>query len=175
MSVQQQFNGPVNAVAARDIHFANSVPPQEWEVQERFRASTGIDCNKEARLQLEYLMEWEGFTALQLRRAWKQGSLRWDSRAGQWAAIPAWIDNGTGRVGYIFLTLVWVGTMVMAWTNFSVGVAWMCLGGSGAVYLGSCLLIAQIFTLPQRTARLAITTLAAASAITVSSSIGEGN
>lgn len=75
--MKQEFQGPIQHVAGRDVVIHAAQPPREWQVQATFAEATGIHCPAQAREVLEDLIANHGFTARELKQAWGT-SLKWD-------------------------------------------------------------------------------------------------
>ena len=116
MSARDQvFMGAVNGdVAGRDVvkYFHVSPERPESELQAAFKQHTGIDCKREARLQLERLMEHHGFTIQELARAWNVDSLVWDDQSKRLKSASRKVDITAGWAGVIALTAALVISLV---------------------------------------------------------------
>ena len=116
MSARDQvFTGTVMGdVAARDIVKNIHVGPErpESELQASFKRHTGIHCGRDARLQMERLMDHHGFTSQELARAWKAGSMVWHEPTKRLKSSARKLDMIFGWTGALLLTVVLVLALV---------------------------------------------------------------
>lgn len=116
MSAREQvFLGDVHGgVALGNLVNHIHVPPErpESELQAAFKQHTGIDCKREARLQLERLMEHHGFTIQELARAWNVDSLVWDDPSKRLKSAARKVDITAGWAGVVTLTAALVISLV---------------------------------------------------------------
>ncbi len=158
MSARDQvFQGAVNGdVAGRDviknIHLVPDRP--ESELQAAFKLHTGIQCSRDVRIQMEHLMGSHGFTAQELARAWKVGSLVWHEPSKRLMSRLRTLDTVVGWTGTFVMTTVLIVSLVDTMVRMpGPFLKPLTLAASFAVYLvvTRSILLATIF--PQATAK----------------------
>ena len=121
-----------------------------------FHRNTGIECNRNAREQMETLLERHHFTVLELQRAWRASSLTWDATEKRLKATSRRIDIFVGWAGMIGLSVFFVFSAFFVFFSdvaFWVKLVYSVLGMAMFMGLARGLLLTTIW--PQLVARRA--------------------
>lgn len=153
----QDFHGPVGSVVDTVVNI--SAPLTEWEKQLRFERAFKIECSKEAREWLEYLMEHRGFTCGELTRAYRYGSLRWNREEAQPEANTPLIEAifAWGFAGFLSVLFVgWGFSLAFRSESLRSLENALLFYGSGIAYLGAIYMVTRFILQPRKVARRAM-------------------
>ena len=122
--------------------------------QAEFAETTGIWCPKEAREQLERLMDEDGFTVRELYSAWRADNLNWNREQGSLVVRVYWFEAlfGYGSFGLMLLYyILQVGQIMltgseMGWRGFLAFLA------ASIIYLGLAYTVGRFMLWPRRVA-----------------------
>jgi len=148
----ENYYGPVGMRVDTIVNMAG--PRTEWEKQKEFERALGVECCKEARQWLEYLMEQRGFTCGELGRTWRYGALGWSREDAEpkfktplYEAVVWW-----GFVGFASLLFMsWGFFMALHEAPLSIEkTVWFY--ATGLTYLSSIYLACRFVLWPRKVA-----------------------
>lgn len=150
----QNFQGPVDKVAGRDVNIYSPCPHpanQEWEIQKSFEKATGISCNKKAREWLTSLMNDHGFTARELGSAWRFRTIGWDQARDEQKLAAGWFDLVCAYALFAGATFYFavIAAVFLLGPGAEYKYALHIIQGSGVMYLFVCWCIRKIFLQPR--------------------------
>ncbi len=153
----QHFNEQVGQVIQADtvnqvLHVPEKKP--ESQLQSEFAQRTGIWCPRHAREIFEWLMEHHGFTAKELRIAWKANSVLNDAERQSVKIITPALESVFAWFMAAFVSLYFLFfafPLAMNGSRHDWRVA-VTLAGGVVVYFGLMWVIAHNFLIPRRIA-----------------------
>lgn len=151
---KQNFYESTGPVAGRDVVINPPSSDPESKKQADFYRHAGIWCPRLIRETFEFLMERHGFTAKELRLAWKANSITTDADRESIRIVTPWYEAAGGWAG-IFIMLVYFITYVAPLllgenrNDWRIAVAFAV---GSAIYLGMMYVVAHQFLIPRRIA-----------------------
>lgn len=111
---QQHNSGQGSVQVTGDGNFILHLDPTltslaESQMQAAFYQATGIYCSKEARIDLESLLDDHGFTVRELKRVWNSGAMSHNRQADAFEFHSRGLDLMIGWLGWLVLSMgLWV-------------------------------------------------------------------
>lgn len=107
---QQSNSGPGSIQVSGDGNFILHLDPTltrlaESQMQAAFYQASGIHCSKEARSQLEHLLDDHGFTVRELKRVWNSGAMRHNHQTNAFEFHSRKFDLTSGWLGWLVLSI----------------------------------------------------------------------